>query len=170
MKRMPLLWLMLAPTLLACSPGDRGSLDPAAGAGVALVSTHGLPNDTARLSTGGVIADVTGRWSEQGESIEIAYRGGATSSPITIRSTSTWNGQAARASGAWDRSLVVSGNTNGRPLPEGSTLQLVSGKQTTVQIEYDRTGGGGPNIGDEVTITIPMPGEARLVRFRVAGE
>ena len=50
----------MALALTACAAGGSGALEPIAGPGITLVATHGLPDDTARLSAGGVTADVTG--------------------------------------------------------------------------------------------------------------
>lgn len=162
----------LAPLLLlgACSPGERGALEPIAGPGVALASTRGLPDDTARLNGGGVRADVTGRWSNANESVEIAY---TASSPAVFRiaSGSTWRGEAVPASNAWDVSTEEPGNAVGRPLLGGPGLRLAAGERRTVQLVFDRPGGDRrPALGDEVAITVPMPDGPVPVRFRLGGE
>ena len=172
MRPLHLLWLALALSLPACAQSHRGTLNPVRAAGVELVSTHGLPDDTVRLSEGGITADVTGRWSDQGESIEIRYRAGPTPTRLPIVSASTWHGHSAPANAAWDRSAPEPGNAIGRPLLDAGTLDVAPGKPKLVQIEYGRTtpDGEGPTIGDEVIITVPMPGGARETRFRVSGE
>ena len=167
-----LLLARLAPLLAlgACSPGGSGPLQPIAGPGVTLASTHGLPDDTARLTSGGVQADVTGRWSRENESVEIVY---AASAParITISSRSTWRGTAANASDAWDVTEKTPGNAIGVPLLDGKGLQLGSGDRRTVQIMFARPDRGErPRVGDQVTISVPMPGGPESVRFRLAGE
>ena len=165
------LWFVLAVTLAACSEGDRGVLEPKRDEGIELVSTHGHPNDTARLQAGGITADVDGRWSNQGESIEIRYRSGNLPARIEMTAASTWNGQTAPATAAWDRTVPEPGNAIGRPLLDAGPLRLAAGETKLVQVQFDRAvDGDRPSIGDEVTVTVPMPGGARATRFRVAGE
>ncbi len=168
MIRPALLLVSALAVLTACSPGNHGALQPEAAADITLVSTGGLPNDTARLSSGGVTADVTGLWSDQGESVEIRYRS-QTAADVPIASGSTWNGQSAPATAAWDRSAPEPGNALGRPLLGAGPLHLKPKATTIVQIEYDRQA-SGLAIGDKVIILVPMPGGSRAVRFRVAGE
>lgn len=168
-----LLWLglMATATTAACSPGNRGVLDPLEGVGVERVSTHGQPNDTARLRLDGVTADVTGRWSDVGESIEVAYQAGPQPARIAITAASEWQGQPAPATDAWDRSTTEPGSPIGRRLLETGRLDVPAGERRLVQIQFDRADGAGrPTIGDEVTVSVPMPGGARRVRFRVSGE
>ncbi len=159
--------------LAACSPGDRGVLQPIASPGVEPVSTHGLPGDTARVAVGDVTADVTGSWSNANETVEVVYRA-RTPIGFPFVATSTWRGQALPASAAWDRSVPAAGNAVGRPLlSTGSNTGRIelTGKTTTiVQIEFARSGDPRPGSGDEVAIAIPMPQGARTVRFRVAPE
>jgi len=161
--------ILAVATLAACSPGGRGTLHPVASAGVELTSTHGLPDDTARLSAGDVTADVTGSWTNTNETVEVSYR-----APVPTRfplnATSTWQGQAVRASAAWNRSAPAAGNAIGQPLLEQGRIELAGGATTTVQIEFARPGDDRPAIGDEVSIAVPMPGGARTVRLRVAAE
>ncbi len=161
--------ILAAATLAACSPGGRGTLQPIARAGVELTSTHGLPDDTARLSAGDVTADVTGSWTNTNETVEVSYR-----APVPTRfplnATSTWQGQAVQASAAWDRSAPAAGNAIGHPLLDQGRIELAGGATTTVQIEFARSSDDRPATGDEVSIAVPMPGGARTVRFRVAGE
>ena len=161
--------ILAAATLAACSPGNRGTLQPVASAGVELTSTHGLPDDTARLSAGDVTADVTGSWTNTNETVEVSYR-----APVPTRfplnATSTWRGQAVRASAAWNRSAPAAGNAIGQPLLDQGRIELAGGATATVQIEFARSGDDRPAIGDEVSIAVPMPGGARTVRFRVAAE
>lgn len=168
--RLPLAPMLLV-TLAACSGADHGVLEPKGGPGVTLVKTHGIPNDTARLSEGGVTADVTGAWSDQGESVEIRYRSASSPAAVPIMSTSTWNGTGAPASGAWDRTVAQPGNAMGKPLLGSGPLQLGRDDARTVQIEYDRMSHGrGLRLGDEVVITVPMPHGAYPVQFRVGAE
>ena len=162
---------VLALALTACAAAERGALEPIAGPGITLVATHGLPDDTARLSARGVTADVTGAWSDQGESIEIIYRAGPAPATIAIDSSATWQERRAPASAAWDRTVAVAGNALGRPLLGTSGLHLTAGGRRIVQIEYGRaTGGVRPVLGDEVAIAVPMPGGAQPVRFRLGAE
>ena len=155
--------------LAACSPRTRGVLQPVASAGVETVSTHGLPGDTARLSVGGVTADITGSWNDANETVVVAYLSDV---PVTLllASTATWRGQTAPASGAWDTSAPAPGNAVGLPLLNNKQIALATGAATKIQIEYARTGDPRPATGDEVVVTIPMPQGARAVRFRLAGE
>jgi len=161
--------ILVAAMLAACSPGGRGTLEPIASAGVELTSTHGLPDDTARLSAGDVTADVTGSWTNTNETVEVSYR-----APVPTRfplnATSTWRGQAVRASAAWNRSAPAAGNAIGQPLLDRGRIELAGGATATVQIEFARPGDNRPAIGDEVSIAVPLPGGARTVRFRVAAE
>lgn len=161
--------ILLAATLVACSPGGRGTLQPVASAGVELTSTHGLPDDTARVSAGDVTADITGSWTNTNETVDVSYR-----APVPTRfplnATSTWQGQAVRASAAWNRSASAAGNAIGQPLLDQGRIELAGGEKATLQIEFARSGDDRPAIGDEVSIAVPMPGGARIVRFRVAGE
>lgn len=164
-------WLATAAVLAGCAPEHRGALEPIAGPGVVLVSAHGLPHDAVRLSGGGVTANVTGRWSDEGESVEVEYRSGPTPVRVAIASVSFLDGRVARATAAWDRSAPVPGNAIGRPLPANGALDVRPGERKLVQIKYGRPSTGDrPVIGDVVSITIPMPGRAHAVRFRVAGE
>lgn len=155
----------LAVALAACSPPG-GTLTPVAGPGVALVSTHGLPGDTARLSAGGVIADVTGAWSRSGVSLEVRYRAGATGARMQIAPTLTREGRMIAAAGAWDRTTAEPGNVMGRPLLAGSLAMRPAGRRT-VAIEFEVASPPAPALasGNEVTVTVPMPGGARPVRF-----
>ena len=163
---LPCLAILLAA---ACSEDGQGTLMPVAAPGLTLVSTQGQMNDTARLIADGVRADVTGAWSNTNESIEVAY---AVSKPATvpIGGASTWKGAAAPTSGAWDVSVEHPGNVRGRPLLEEGELRLKPDDRPTVLIFFDRSGERNrPALGDEVTITVPMPGGPRPVRFRLAG-
>lgn len=163
--------LLVAVLVSACSSGDRGMLEPLPDPGIELISTHGLPDDTARLRAGGVTADVTGRWSDQGESVEIEYVSGPTPARIAVGSGATWNGETAPATAAWDLSTREPGNAIGRPLLGQDPLRLAANERKRVQIEFDRTEGKShPAMGDEVAVTIPMPGGAHVTRFRIAGE
>ena len=162
--------LSLAIVLVACSPDDRGRLEPISGPDVTLVSTHGIPEDTARLSVGGVVADVTGLWSNQNESVDIVYKATASAVVVPISSASTWNAAAAPATQAEDVTERKKGDLHGRKVL-GGDLRLMPGESRTVEIIYDRPGEGArPRYGDEVTITVPMPGRAVPIRFRLAGE
>ena len=145
-------------------------MEPVAGRDVVLLSTQGQPNDTARLSAPGLTADVTGSWARRTETLEIVYAA-SSATTIPIASSSTWKAQRAVANHAWDISVEEPGNAIGRPLLGTPGLTLGPGDRHTVQIEYDRPEEGDrPDIGDEVTITVPMPGRALPVRFRLAGE
>lgn len=157
-----------AAALLACSPGDRGALEPVGGPNVALVDTHGLPGDTARLVAGGTTADVTGAWSKTRETIEIAYRTGAMPATIALTSAVRWQGQATPASHRWDRTTRDPGNALGRPLPAAMPLRLRANDRRVVVIEYDRVPAGvGPAQGDRLTIAVPLPGGGIPVDFRL---
>ena len=162
---------VLAAALVACSPPGRGVLEPVGGAGVTLVESHGIPDDTARLVEGGVTADVVGDWSARGESIEITYRASGSPASLAIASSSTWRDQAVPASAAWDRSGSHAGNVMGEPLLARGRLALAAGRTTVVQVEYDRPAGAArPAAGAELTITVPMPHGAQPVRFRLGAE
>ena len=154
-----------------CSPTSRrGTLMPVGSAGISLVSTHGLPNDTARLDSAGTTVDVTGRWSDQGETLEMRYRSAHVPASLQVASTSTWKGHAAAASAAWDRSVGEPGNAIGRPLLGAGTLQLAQDQAKLIQIEYNRPGLTGRAIGDEISFGVPTPEGSRSVSFRVSGE
>lgn len=69
--------LTLLMALLACSSGSHGVLEPLGGPGGTITSTHGHANDTARLSDGGVTADIIDSWGVKVESLDVTYlRGG----------------------------------------------------------------------------------------------
>lgn len=156
---------------LGCSPGDRGTLQPLADEGMTLVSTHGLPDDTARLTSGGVTADVTGRWADTGPSVEIVYQTAATPATLAVKPTLTWQRKAAPATAAWDRTTPVPGNTLGQPLLGAGALTLRPRERRTVVVEFAMpTGGASPTMKDEVTVGVPMPDGTRPVRFRLAPE
>ncbi|WP_347093462.1 hypothetical protein [Sphingomonas parapaucimobilis] len=144
-------------------------LEPIAGAGVDTVSTHGLPGDTARVSVGGVTADVTGSWNYANETVVIAYRAD-TPADFPLISTATWQGHIAPVSDAWDTSAPSPGNAVGRPLLDQGRITLVAGARKQIQMEYARPGQPRPAIGDELIVTVPMPQGARAVRFRIAKE
>jgi hypothetical protein len=154
--------------LTGCSSASRGSLSPVAESGVTLVSTEGLPDDTARLSGSGVTADVTGRWSQQNETIEIRYRAGAVPVRIAIRGGAT--GIARPATSAWDRTKPFPGNAIGRPLLDEAPLTIAANGEARVQIEFARANDTPLSIGDRVTLAVPMPDGARAVTFRAGGE
>ncbi len=161
------LLLAIAVALPACSQTSRGSLSPVAGPGIVLTSTEGLPDDTARLSGGGVTADVTGRWSEQNETIEIRYRAGPAAVRIAMRPGAA--GDVRVATSAWDRTKPFPGNAIGRPLLNVAPLAIAAGGEARVQIEFARGGDTPLTIGDTVTLAVPMPDGVHPVRFRAGG-
>lgn len=161
-------WLAVASVVPACSQASRGSLSPVAGPGVTRTSTGGLPGDTARLSGGGVTADVTGRWSDRNETIEIRYRAGPATVRIAMQRVAT--GKARVATSAWDRTKPFPGNAIGRPLLDAAPLAIAAGGEAHVQVEFARGTRAPLSIGDEVTLAVPMPDGIRPVRFRVGGE
>ncbi len=163
---MPLLFLTVVP--IGCSQARGGSLSPVAGQGVALTSTEGLPADTARLSSGGVTADVVGHWSDQNETIEIRYRAGPAAVRITMRPGAA--GDSRSATSAWDRTKPFPGNAIGRPLLNAAPVVIAAGGEALVQIEFARGEDASLSIGDAVTLAVPMPGGARAVTFRAGGE
>ena len=164
----PFAMLWLLAVVPSCSPADRGSLSPVAGPGVTLTSTRGQPQDTARLSGGGVTADVVGRWSDQSETIEIRYRAGPAPVRIAIRSGA--GGTAPMATSAWDRSKPFPGNAIGRPLLDEAPLAIAARGEARVQIEFARSTGAPLSVGDAVTLAVPMPDGPRLITFRAGGE
>ncbi len=169
MRRLSMMgWTVAALACLACARADRGMLQPLADPGVLLVSTQGLPGDTARLAAGGVTADVTGAWSSSGPSVEVVYRGGAVPARVPVAPTLTWRGRTTSASHAWDTTAAVPGNAVGRPLLAGS-LTIGRRERRRVQIEFSGAG-DGPTIDDEVTVAVPMPDRARPVRFKLSPE
>lgn len=173
MRGSALHWAVPAAALacLGCSPGDRGMLQPVAADGVTLVSTHGLPDDTARLTGGGVVADVTGSWAGTGPSVEIVYRTGTAPATFAVAPKLTWKGIVTPASHAWDRTLPVPGNTLGRPLLDSGALSLEPGERRTVVVEFAMQAAPGvPTLEDDVMVAVPMPDRARPVRFRLAPE
>lgn len=146
-------------------------LEPVARPGVALAATHGLPGDTARLETPAARADVTGAWSNTGQTIEIVYRAG--DAPVTIVTTSglRWNGHSVPASHAWHRTTPVSGNVMGQPLSNGGRLKLAAHHRRVVLIEYQATSLEDlPGLGNEVTADVPMPDGPHPVTFHTAAE
>ena len=168
MIREALVWVALAATLTACTFGH-GPLKPIAGPGVTLVSTHGLPNDTARLNAGGVTADVIGDWGARGEGVEVQYRSGPAASRIEMQFRFSWKGAVAPATAAHDVTKPEAVDPGGRLLIAGSVLSLPPGAHRSIDVNYDRKPSGDhPKIGDEIAVAIPMPGGARTVRFRVA--
>ncbi|KQM62178.1 MULTISPECIES: hypothetical protein [unclassified Sphingomonas] len=160
--------LAIAFVVPACSQASRGSLSPIGGPGVALTSTEGLPGDTARLSGGGVTADVTGRWSEQNETIEIRYRAGPAVVKVAMQPNAA--GDARVATSAWDRTRPFPGNAIGRPLLHATPLAIAAGGEARVQIEFARGGDAPLTIGDTVTLAVPMPDGVYPVRFRAGRE
>lgn len=157
--------------LVACSPGGRGALEPVAGPGVALASTHGLPDDTARLEAGGVRADVTGIWANKGPSVEISYQAGDAPATVPMASSVRWKGLTAAATAAWDQTKPVPGNVMGRPLLGTPGLRLAARERRTVLIVYDVPQGvDPPAYGDELAIDVPLPGGPRPATFRAGAE
>lgn len=126
--------VLAAIALVACSPGGRGALEPVAGSGVTLASTHGLPNDTARLDAAGVRADVTGAWSKTGPSFEIVYRAGNAPVAIAMSTRVRWNGRSVAASATWDRTVPVPGSNMGRQLFKTDSLRIPANGRRTVLI------------------------------------
>lgn len=146
-------------------------LQPLPGEGVTLTSTQGLPNDTARVAAGGVTADVTGRWSENNQTLEVTYRAGAAPASFAVAPTISWKGNIMSASHAWDRTTPVSGNVLGRPLLDAGPLLFKPRERRTIAIEFPLAANGAkPALGDEVTATLPMPNAAVAVRFRLGPE
>lgn len=162
------LLLLPAVFLTGCSPANRGGLSPVAGPGVTLISTEGMPGDTARLSGRGVTADVTGRWSKRNETSEIRYRAGPEAVRIAMRPGAV--GGSRPATSAWDRTKPFPGNAIGRPLLDEAPLTIAANGEARVQIEFARGNGTPLSIGDMVTLAVPMPDGPRAVTFRVRGE
>jgi hypothetical protein len=168
MQRTMLAVAAIAFILPACSQAYRGSLSPVAGPGVTLTSTEGLPGDTARLSGGGITADVTGRWSDRNETIEIRYRAGPAPVRIAVRSAAVGAGRVATS--AWDLTKPFPGNAIGRPLLDEAPLVIAARGEARVQIEFAHSKGPPLSIGDAVTLTVPMPDGPRPVSFRAGGQ
>ena len=163
--------LLAAVALVACSPGGRGWLEPQAGPGVTLTTTHGQPDDTTRIEGAGVRADVTGRWSNTGPSLEVVYRTGNAAVTIPITTDVRWNGRSLPASAIWDQTVSVPGSVMGRDLLEPGVLRIAARGQRTVVVFYDAPEGAViPTYGDVLTADIPMPGGSRPATFRAGAE
>lgn len=163
--------LCLALLAVACSSGDHGPLQPTAGSGVALRSTRGLPNDTARVAGGGISADVVGSWSADTVIAEITYRSAAAPAALRIDTRIRRAADEVPATSAWDRTVPQPGNAIGRPLLATRRLDLAPRDRRIVQIEYLRP----PKLarfagGERIRMLVPLPGGQVEVAFDTAGE